>query len=165
MFCSLTPAGFRPGCAARIVLAALLVSTAALAQDGGLARCRAIADAAARLACYDALPLPGPEAKASPAAAPQPPARPPAEVFGLEERVPPKEMLDQIETRVQGRFEGWTPNSVFHLANGQVWQVADGSTRFYDLDSPKVQIRRGALGAFYLNLDGDNRTVRVRRVQ
>jgi hypothetical protein len=163
-------ARFRPGYIARFLSAALLLSGAALADDAGLARCRAITDAAARLACYDALP-PG-ETRSAPAGAgqaqpqPQPAAKPPpAATFGLEERVPPKDMLDQIDSQIQGKFEGWLPNSFFKLANGQVWQVADGSTRYYDLESPKVQIRRGVLGAFYLNLDGDNRTVRVRRVQ
>jgi hypothetical protein len=41
----------------------------------------------------------------------------------------------------------------------------DGSSRFYSLDNPKVTITRGMMGAFYLNLDGDNRTVGVKRVQ
>jgi hypothetical protein len=45
-------------------LASLLLSSAALAaDDAALLRCRAIADAAARLACYDTLPLAGSEAK------------------------------------------------------------------------------------------------------
>jgi hypothetical protein len=43
--------------------------------------------------------------------------------------------------------------------------VADGSTRFYDLDNPKVTIRRGMLGAFYLDLSVDNWSIRVRRVE
>jgi len=51
------------------------------------------------------------------------------------------------------------------LANGQVWQVADGTTRLYELDNPKVTIRRGVLGAYYLDLSIDNRSIRVRRVQ
>src|SRR5438094_494044 len=126
---------FRPGPIARTLAAALLFSSAALAEDAGLARCRAIVDATARLACYDALSL---DTKPSQAAPAQPPAKPPAEVFGLEERAIAKDMLDQIDSRVQGKFEGWGPNSVFHLVNGQVWQVADGSSRFYDMDGPKV---------------------------
>jgi hypothetical protein len=85
----------------------LLVSGAALADDAALARCRGFADAAARLACYDAIPL----------------------------------------------------------ANGQVWQIADGSARFMSLDNPKVTIRRGALGSFFLDFENDNRSPRVRRVQ
>lgn len=141
----------------------LLSAGTALADDAGLLRCRAITDAAARLACYDALPMSSTEGKAGQAKAIQTP-----EQFGLEQQTAaaqaPKE-LDAIDSRISGRFEGWYPNAIIRLANGQVWQVTDGSSRSYDLTDPKVSIRRGFLGAFYLNLEGDNRTVRVRRVQ
>ncbi len=70
-----------------------------------------------------------------------------------------------IESQIPGRFEGWQPNTSIRLANGQVWQVTDGSSRMYDVNNPKVTIARGVLGAFYLNLEGDNRTVRVKRIQ
>jgi hypothetical protein len=162
------------------LLCLLAVSDGAIADDAGLLRCRAITDAAARLACYDALPVPSSASQPAPPAASN--AAPSAESkssaaaaaamtqravqeFGLEERQPIPTLTDQIDSRVQGKFEGWWPNARIRLVNGQVWQVDDGSSRFYDLDSPKVTITRGALGAFYLNLDGDNRTVRVRRVQ
>src|SRR5512142_2283637 len=95
-----------------LALAALLASGAALGDDAALARCRAIADPGARLACYDALP-PATEAKpGSPSAAPtagapaQPAAAPPqspAAQFGLERKAaPPKDLPDQIDTRVAG---------------------------------------------------------------
>ena len=143
----------------------LLLSSAALADDAALLRCRGIAEASARLACYDALPLTATEGKAGQAAAK--PANQPltAEQFGLEEQLAPKSPVDAIESQIPGRFEGWQPNSSIRLANGQVWQVTDGSSRIYDVSNPKVEIRRGMLGAFYLNIAGDNRTVRVRRIQ
>ena len=145
------------------LLLLLFVASTALADDAALLRCRAITDAAARLACYDALPLGSTEGKAGQAKATQTP-----EQFGMEQQLvvaqAPAE-LDAIESRIAGRFEGWYPNAIIRLANGQVWQVTDGSSRSYDLTDPKVAIRRGFLGAFYLNIDGDNRTVRVKRVQ
>ena len=156
--------------------AALLASGAALGDDAALARCRAIADPAARLACYDAL-APATEAKpgsssAAPAAAGAPaqpaaaPPQSPAAQFGLERKVaPPKDLPDQIDTRIAGRFEGWWPSAVIQLANGQVWQFIDSDSRYYDLDSPKVTITRGVLGAFYFNVDGDNHTALIRRVK
>lgn len=150
-----------------IVLAGLFVSGVAVADDAGLVRCRALADNAARLACYDALPLSGPETRARPYAGSEPiaPIVIPADQFGFEERIIEKTGVPEIESRVQGKFEGWSPNSVIRLVNGQVWQVSDISSRFYDLDSPEVTIARGALSAFYLNVKGDNHTVRVRRIQ
>lgn len=136
---------------------------AALAADSTLQQCRAIPDPAARLACYDALPLSAnlPTAVApAPAQAPETPAQ-----FGLVREAAPVAELPAIESTIPGHFDGWYPNRRVRLANGQVWQVADGSTRMYDLDNPKVTIRRGVLGAFYLDLSVDNRSIRVRRVE
>ena len=39
----------------KILLSVLFASGMAIADDGAILRCRAIADAAARLACYDAM--------------------------------------------------------------------------------------------------------------
>jgi len=166
---------YRVAAATAMLFAASLATPAADAQDSGLERCRQIADPAQRLACYDALPKGTPEARpAAPAPAPAgqgqavaPPAqaKPTPEQFGLEELTPAPKGLDKIDTRVMGKFEGWWPNAKIALANGQVWQVADGTSRVYELDSPKVTITRGMFGAFFLNVDGQNWTVRVRRVQ
>ena len=149
----------------KILGALLLLSSAALADDAALLRCRGIADAVARLACYDALPLTASEGRAGQATA-KPANQPPAaEQFGLEGQSAPAPGVDAIESQIPGRFEGWQPNSIIRLANGQVWQVADGSSRTYDVNNPKVEIRRGVMGVFYFNIAGDNRTVRVRRIQ
>ena len=44
-------------------------------------------------------------------------------------------------------------------------QMQFDSARYLDRVDPKVTIRRGALGAFYLDIEGDNRSPRVKRVQ
>ena len=156
-------------------LLTLLVSAPAWADDAGLKRCRGMADATARLACYDALPLGGEAAPASARTSPVPvpppaaPAAPPARAlegrFGLEYQAAAAAQLDSIQSQIPGLFEGWRPNERIRLANGQVWQVADESTSLLQRRDPKVTVRRGALGAFYLDIDGDNRSPRVRRVQ
>ena len=164
-----------------LLCAALLAANAARADDAGLTRCRAIADAAARLACYDALPLTGsvaqpaaPMAPAAAGAAAAPANAAPAsqaqavdtpEQFGLEGRTLPKNLIDRIDSTIPGKFEGWWPNAPIRLANGQLWVVDDGSSRFYNLNDPKVTIERGMMGAFYLNVVGDNHTVRVKRLK
>jgi hypothetical protein len=145
-----------------IGIPAVFLGGAARADDVGLQRCRAIADPTARLACYDALQVPA-EAKVAPPGAPLPRATP--EQFGFEEKLIPMPAVDSIESTIPGHFEGWWPNAVFRLANGQVWQVTDGSNRVADSDNPKITIQRGMMGAYYLNLDGENRTVRVKRLQ
>ena len=160
----------------------LFVSGTALADDAALLRCRTIADATARLGCYDALPvttvsggaagLPANTSRASdqtatrvqPASAQSAP--PPAQAqFGLEDRAANKNALDAIESTIPGEFEGWSARSTFKLANGQVWQVSDDSARAHYITNPKVRIRRGALGAFYLEIQGTNYSPRVKRVQ
>jgi hypothetical protein len=158
----------------RALLLLLLFSTTALADDAGMLRCRAIKDSSARLACYDALVVPGAAEKASPSAPAQvaPSSQPasraaaqsPPEQFGLEYRKA-ETMPDSIESTIPGRFEGWGPNARIALANGQVWQVTDDSSGFHAIDNPKVRIRRGALGAFYLEIEGTNRSPRVKRLK
>jgi len=87
-----------------------------------------------------------------------------AERFGMEHKGSPPQS-DRIESHIPGRFEGWRANSRIRLANGQVWQVIDNSWLGGEWDNPKVAIRRGALGSFYLDIEGENRSPRVRRVE
>jgi hypothetical protein len=157
------------GTVRRILYLPLFLSAAALASETTLEQCRGIADPSARLACYDGLPLPanagGPAAKAeakveSKARMPETPAQ-----FGLSREVTPSVDLASIESTIPGHFDGWYPRRRVRLANGQVWQVAEETTRLYDLDNPKVTIRRGVLGAYYLDLTVDNRSIRVNRVE
>jgi hypothetical protein len=143
----------------------LLLSSAALADDAALLRCRGIAEATARLACYDALPLTATEGKGGPAAAKEANQPLTAEQFGLEEQLAPKSEVDAIESQIPGRFEGWQPNTRIRLANGQVWQVNDGSSGVHYIDNPKVRIRHGVFSAYYLEIEGTNRSPRVQRVQ
>lgn len=149
-----------------------------------LLRCRGLADDRARLACYDALaatarpatPAAAPVAPPVPpagtaagtaavVAAPQPPAAPAASPtaetdFGRTGAGP-----QQVETRIDGLFEGWDRNTRIRLANGQVWQVIDGSAAALALRDPVVRVRRAALGSFLMEFEGTNRTVRVRRAE
>lgn len=145
-----------------ILIFLMLFSAAASADDGGMLRCRGLTEAAARLACYDALPLPSVASKSTPAIAtiaPQTPAQ-----FGLESKAYKSE-LDLIESRIVGRFEGWSAGSRIKLDNGQVWQVGDNTSRYLDMNNPKVVVRRGVLGAFYLEIEGTNHSPKVKRVQ
>jgi len=160
------------------LLCILCVSGAALANDAAMQRCRGIADSVARLACYDSLTLPSSESKAVRETANQ--SRPAnqletgalqqavpkqsPEQFGLEHRASKAE-LQSIESHIQGNFEGWHPRSKILLANGQVWQINDDSSYMCELNNPKVTIRRGALGSFFLEIEGDNRSPRVKRLQ
>ena len=152
----------------KALLLLIIIAGTALADETDWQRCRGIKDPAARLACYDALvSAPG---KDQPAVRPQPGATQPsspqaaAGQFGLEQRASKPEQ-EAIQSHIPGRFEGWQANSRIALANGQVWIISDGSSAYYDLVDPKVTIRRGMLGAFYLEIEGKNRSPRVKRIQ
>jgi hypothetical protein len=140
-----------------IILALLMFQFhgAAFADTEALRRCRSLVADTARLACYDAIALP---ATAAPAAS-SPAAVPAATQFGL------PQSQDRIESRIEGRFEGWSPRSRIRLANGQVWQVVDDSSGSYWLDRPRAVVRRGAFGSFVMDVEGANVLIRVRRVE
>ena len=135
--------------------------------------CRAITDAAKRLACYDALPLPtAPAPGAAPAGAtaatttaPAAAAAPDPAKFGFESKAVRAMSVDSIESTIDGKFDGWGPKDRIKLANGQVWQIADDSNAVLSVINPKVTIRRGTLGVFYLEFEKSNRTARVKRVE
>lgn len=145
-------------------LLAAFTCLGALADDAALRRCRAITDNTARLACYDAVTLPPPPGVArTPAPAPVPAADPNAD-FGRPPQVPAA-ALDAIESQIVGEFEEWRPKRQIRLTNGQVWRIADDSSGICYCDNGKVRIRRGALGAFYIEFPGQNASPRVVRVR
>ena len=171
-------------CTAGLVLALSSATLAQAVDEAAFVRCRGIRDTAVRLACYDGLPMDitpatpqappiAPARPAAPASSPPPaaavpaPSRPPqaAPEFGMETRAPAVEPPATMESYIPGRFEGWGGNTRIKLANGQVWQVVDGSSAALNLDNPKVIVRRGMMGGFFLELESTNRSPRVRRLQ
>ncbi|WP_425258984.1 hypothetical protein ACPOLB_26105 [Rubrivivax sp. RP6-9] len=149
------------------------------ADAAAIAACRTLADAAPRLACYDAIgrppaapaaskPAQAPAAKEAPAvpAAPvvaAPPPDAPAD-FGLERRSAAA-ADPEVRSQVRGRFEGWQQRTRIALANGQVWEVTDTSRAAYWLDSPAVRVRRNDFGGYSMEIDGVARVLRVKRVE
>ena len=66
---------------------------------------------------------------------------------------------------IPGMFQGWGPNTVIALANGQSWQISDGSTGYIQSENVKVKIRRAFMGSFVMEFEGSNRVAKVRRVK
>lgn len=160
----------------KALLALMVVSGSALANDAAITQCRSQADAAARLACYDAIKVGALSAPASavaapalaasaPAAAAQPARKELEQSFGME-ALQPAARLNEIDSYIAGEFDGWRANQQIRLANGQVWRVVDDSDGVTPLlTNPKVKVVRGVLGAMYLQIDGTNRSPKVRRIQ
>jgi len=152
----------------KVLFALMLVSTAALADDAALLKCRQLEDGPVRLACYNAIPLgvskPGPvasagSAPATPLAAAATAQPDPVQEFGRQKTV----QLESIESSIVGEFDGWVPNQRIRLANGQVWRIADGSDEAMSVTNPKVKLERGAMGAIYMDIDGSRTAPRVKR--
>lgn len=154
---------------------AALSAGAASADDAAILKCRALPDTASRLACYDAIPV-GTAPAAAPALAPAPaapavaaaPAAAPEQNFGLRPVVkkPKDAEPDSIRSSVVGRFDGWAPGTIFTLANGQAWKVTDDADAVLPImQNPKVEITRGLLGAYFLQVEGHTNSARVARVK
>lgn len=145
----------------KVLFALMLVSTAALADDAALLKCRQLEDGPVRLACYNAIPLGVPAAPAAAATTAAVPAKPDlVQTFGREAE---SARLQAIESMIVGEFDGWVPNQRIRLANGQVWRIADGSDEQLSLLNPRVKLERGAMGAIYMDIDGAKTAPRVKR--
>jgi hypothetical protein len=71
---------------------------------------------------------------------------------------------ERIESNIVGRFKGWSGNTVFTLANGQVWRQAASGYFETNLQDPAVVIKRLAIG-YLLTVQNDGDTVFVVRVK
>lgn len=147
-------------------LGLLLITGPALADGSAVLRCRQLAEPAQRMACYEAIvvPIAGAVAQA-PLPAPTPPDPPKVGNFGLEAKSALVGLPSTMDSTIPGRFFGWGPNDTITLANGQIWQISDDSRGAMASTDPRVTVRRGALGAFYLEIVGTNRSPKVRRVR
>jgi hypothetical protein len=92
-----------------------------------------------------------------------PAAVPQVDNRGFENRVTGGAVL----STVNGEFRGWSGRGTrITLANGQVWEVTDSSTRLsVQLNNPAVTVTPGALGAWFLQVEGYNTRARVKRIQ
>jgi len=142
-----------------VLIGSLSLAGAAFAQvaDSELLRCADLTDTAARLTCFDEL-----AAGAKKRQTPQGQAAAIAQAFGAPTAA---DQAQSIESEIEGLLEGWGPNTLFRLKNGQVWRINDGSSATLYLKSPKVTVRRAALGSFLMEFEGSKETARVRRLQ
>lgn len=149
-------------------------------------QCRQLADPSLRVACYDDIRLPAAPGSESKAAVP--PSIVPAPVAGLaalavsggnavttnagfglptatRSAVQTPNAPEAMESRINGNFEGWQPQTRLRLANGQIWQISDGTEGAYALSDPKVRITRSGFGGFFIQIEGISQSPRVRRVE
>ena len=72
---------------------------------------------------------------------------------------------ETVETRIVGEFRGWEGRTRFRLENGQVWRQTGGENYSTPpVSGPRAWIEPGALGAFFLRIEGVNPRVKVELV-
>lgn len=146
----------------------LAICGPALADDAATLHCRQLSDGAARLACYDAMPVGAPAAAV--AAAPLTMEQQ-KQAFGMEGKktravdAMPVQQLASLSTQIPGVFQGWQAGQIITLANGQRWKVVDGSDGVIIGKDLKATLVRGMLGAIYLDIEGASRSPKVQRIQ
>lgn len=153
-----------------LLSALMLAATAAHADFAAdFKTCSTITVDSERLACYDKLAQTPQSLSTVSASAPNPVAS-----FGLETIAKTPEQKadkvnnpDVIAARLKGMFKGWKPDTRFALDNGQIWKNVGGDSVFLPDggENPVVTVERGALGAYYLGVEGLNRKAKVKRVK
>lgn len=69
-----------------------------------------------------------------------------------------------IESRIEDEFEGWDGETIFKLANGQIWQQATYAYTYHYAYRPKVTIIK-THGAYKMKVDGVSGTIFVKRLK
>ncbi|MBS3745825.1 MAG: hypothetical protein KGY53_08215 [Wenzhouxiangellaceae bacterium] len=94
------------------------------------------------------------------AAAAAPPGRP-GEAPEIEDMA-----REKFQSRIVGEFSGWSGNTRFELENGTVWKQDERDRlRIQPIESPMATLTPGAFGAWRLSIEGQNRAVRVERIE
>ena len=71
---------------------------------------------------------------------------------------------DIIESRIAGEFSGWDGETVFRLANGQIWQQASYDYKYRYAYSPEVLIVRTS-GRYMMHVEGMDEAIQVIRLR
>lgn len=76
-----------------------------------------------------------------------------------------KVKADPVSSTVKGDFRGFANGDVIQLENGQRWRVIEGSLYIgKPVSAPKVTIRPGMMGAWYLEVEGQIPKAKVKRL-
>lgn len=70
-----------------------------------------------------------------------------------------------VESRIAGAFNGWTGDTLFELANGQVWKQAEYGYFYTYKYRPKVTIVRISTNKYVMRVEGVDKQIAVTRVE
>jgi hypothetical protein len=69
-----------------------------------------------------------------------------------------------VETQIEGEFEGWDGETVFKLANGQIWQQSSFAYTYHYAYRPKVLVYKSGT-TYKMKVEGVADTVQVKRLK
>ncbi len=72
--------------------------------------------------------------------------------------------FDIFETRIDGEFHGWWGNTLFALANGQIWQQRSYALLRHFAHSPSVVIYRSG-SSIKMKVEGIDQPISVTRIK
>lgn len=158
-------------CVTGAIVLAALVGAAPTAAAQATHACASTADAAERLACYDAAFPPGPQAQGAlvDLAAQREIA---LRDFGLDkaqlrESEPERMQVvapDRIQAKVVNVVDGGSGRRTVYLDNGQVWLLTEATSRGHLEGGDAVTVREAAFGSYML-LTPRGLGLRARRVR
>lgn len=146
-----------------------VVASADDATDAGIARCAAVNDASARLACYDKL---AGRQESSPAVVDRPSTASPAPVappddLGAESLGRKEEKKDDeapVQAKVIRCVKDARKDYHFYLEGGQVWKQLSDKKLYYKECEFNVTISRDYFG-YKMQIEGEKSRLRVKRVR
>jgi hypothetical protein len=81
------------------------------------------------------------------------------------ETIEKPESPKSIQSKILGTFTGWDGSTRFVLENGQEWKQIDKKNFYVRLTDPKVEIKKGLFGTYFLSLVGYGSKCKVERVE
>lgn len=69
-----------------------------------------------------------------------------------------------METKIDGKFEGWDGETIFKMMNGSIWQQASYAYTYHYAYMPDVIIY-SKNGATYMKVEGVRDEIRVKRIK
>jgi hypothetical protein len=85
-------------------------------------------------------------------------------VAGLDHMIKVERLYDFYESKVDGDSDGWDGNTTLKLINGQTWKQDEYYYKYHYANSPRVIYYKDG-HAFKMNIDGINKSVKVKRLK
>lgn len=76
-----------------------------------------------------------------------------------------RKVNEPVQSSLKGEFRGWSTGTLLQLENGQTWRVTEGDYNTRAVSNPKVTIRPGVISGWYLEVEGQSRRAKVRRIK